>query len=317
MDIQDFRQVSSNGNRYPPAVVDRTSKFFFGYPLASKGALEASRKLMELILKIKSDGGEEFTAQVVGHWYRWLNVTLTHGPADFARSQGAENRMGGWFQEALSILCQKWPLRWDHFVLLACWIQRVTPDLSLSAKMTPFCILFGRDARTQIDMMTLSIDGAESRGGLANVVADKHQAFVEVRDVLDKRPVDKDKARNALNAQFGRGSPGRHAKVGDQVMVKKAHSSLSRPGIHPKLSHDHWTAPWTVVSIPRPESSLVVNLNGCSIRRRTVGGERQVLVPSAGRPAPRARRRVCTRGLGTRLGSGRSIHSGVIRVHSV
>ena len=32
MDIQDFRQVSSNGNRYPPAVVDRTSKFFFGYP---------------------------------------------------------------------------------------------------------------------------------------------------------------------------------------------------------------------------------------------------------------------------------------------
>ena len=237
-------------------------------------------------------------------------MTLTHGPADFARSQGAAERMGGWFQEVLSILCQKWP----HYVLPACGIQWVTPDPSSPANLTPFRILL---SRVTIDTMTLSIDGAESRGGLANVVADKHQAFVEVRDVLDKRPVDKDKARNALNAQFGRGSPGRHAKVGDQVMVKKAHSSLSRPGIHPKLSHDHWTAPWTVVSIPRPESSLVVNLNGCSIRRRTVGGERQVLVPSAGRPAPRARRRVCTRGLGTRLGSGRSIHSGVIRVHSV
>lgn len=53
--------------------------------------------------------------------------------------------------------------------------------------MTPFRILFGRDARTQIDTITLSIDGAEFRGGLDSFEADKHQAFVEVREVLDKR----------------------------------------------------------------------------------------------------------------------------------
>ena len=151
--------------------------------------------------------------------------------------------MGGWFQEALSILCQKWPLRWDHFVLLACWIQRVTPDLSLSAKMTPFCILFGRDARTQIDMMTLSIDGAEFRGGPDSFAANKHQAIVEVRDMLDKRQGDKDNALDALNAQVGRGSPGKYVKVGDLVIVTEADSSLARQRIHPKLSHDHWTAP--------------------------------------------------------------------------
>ena len=101
MDIQDFHQVSSNGNRYMRVVVDRASTFLFEYPLASKGALEVSRKLMELILtsgvpqSIKSDGGEEFTAKEVGHLCRWLNVTLTHGPADFGRSQGAAERMGG------------------------------------------------------------------------------------------------------------------------------------------------------------------------------------------------------------------------------
>ena len=192
MDIQDFHQVSSNGNRYLLVVVDRASKFLFGYPLASKGALEVSRKLMEMLTfgvpqSIRSDGGGEFTAQVVGHLCRWLNVTLTHGPADFARSQGTAERMGGWFQEVLSILCQKWPLRWDQYVLPACWVQRVTPDPALPANMTPFRVLFGRDARTQIDAMTLSIDGAEFRGGLDSVVADRHQAFVEVRNVLVKR----------------------------------------------------------------------------------------------------------------------------------
>ena len=155
--------MSSNDNRCLLVVVDRASKFLFGYPLASTGALEVRWKLMELMLtfgvpqSIRSDGGGEFTAQVVGHLCIWLNATLTHGPADFTRSQGEAERMGGWFQEVLSILCQKWPPRWDHYVLPACWIQRVTSDPSLPTNMTPFRILFGRDARTQIDTITLSL----------------------------------------------------------------------------------------------------------------------------------------------------------------
>ena len=101
MDIQDFHQVSSNGNRYMRVVVDRASTFLFEYPLASKGALEVSRKLMERTLtfgvpqSIMCDAGGRFTAQVVGPLCRWVDVTLTHGPADFARSQGAVERMGG------------------------------------------------------------------------------------------------------------------------------------------------------------------------------------------------------------------------------
>ena len=70
--------------------------------------------------------------------------------------------MGGWFQEVLSILCEQWQLRWDHCVFPACWIQWVTPDPSLPANMMPFRILFGRDARTQIDTWTLNIDGTSS-----------------------------------------------------------------------------------------------------------------------------------------------------------
>ena len=58
-------------------------------------------------------------------------------------------------------------------------------------------------------------------------MADKHQAFVQAKVVLEKRQADKDKARNALNAHIGRGSQGRHAKMGHLVMVEEADSSLA------------------------------------------------------------------------------------------
>lgn len=61
--------------------------------------------------------------------------------------------------------------------------------------------------------MTLDIVGAEFRGGLDSFVADEHQAFVAVRDVLEKRQADKSKTRDKLNAQTGRGLPRRHTKV--------------------------------------------------------------------------------------------------------
>ena len=58
--------------------------------------------------------------------------------------------------------------------------------------------------------------------------------------------------------------------MGDLVMIKEPDSLLAGQGVHAKLSHDHWTAPRKVVGIPRLGPSLVVNLNGHSIGRRTV-----------------------------------------------
>ena len=97
-------------------VADRARKFLVGYLLASMGPLEVSQKLMELMLtfgvpqSIRSDGGGKFMAQLIGYLCRWLNVALNHGPVDFARSKESAERIGGWLQEVLSILWQKWTL---------------------------------------------------------------------------------------------------------------------------------------------------------------------------------------------------------------
>ena len=84
----------------------------------------------------------------------------------------------------------------------------MTPDPALPSNATPFRVVFGRDARTQVDTISLSLDGSEFRGGLDSFVAGKHRAIAEVKAVLEKRRTN-NKPRSALNTHIGCGSPWR------------------------------------------------------------------------------------------------------------
>lgn len=64
-----------------------------------------------------------------------------------------------------------------------------------------------------------------------------------------QRQADKDRQREAANAEVDRVSPGRRVKVGDFVMVRESDSALSAQGTHPKLLHDYFTGPWVVTSL--------------------------------------------------------------------
>ena len=92
---------SEAGNRLLLVVVDRASKFLFAYPLPNKRAEGVARKLLELLLtfgiplSLRSDPGTEFTAEVVQHFCKWLNVAIDYGPTDHPRAQGAVERLGG------------------------------------------------------------------------------------------------------------------------------------------------------------------------------------------------------------------------------
>ena len=131
----------------------------------------------------------------------------------------------------------------------------MTHDPALPSNTTPFRVLFSRDARTQIDKMTLSLDGSEFRGGLDSFVAEKHQAFMEVKAVLEKRRNDMDKARNASNAHIGRGSPGWHATMGDLVMVNRPEDEVKDSST--PLQLDVFYARWEVYQVadcsPKPD----------------------------------------------------------------
>ena len=121
MDILNIDTPSLSGNKYVLLVVDRASKFPFGFPLEIKHAVGVARVLAELCLTfgvprvIRCDGGKEFGAEVVTRLCRWLHADIVFGPVDHPRGQGVVERSGGWLQELLAGLCRSWPERWDEY----------------------------------------------------------------------------------------------------------------------------------------------------------------------------------------------------------
>ena len=73
---------SGAGDKHLLVIVDRASKFLFAHPLPNKTAANVAKKLLELLLtfgiplSLRSDPGTEFTAEVVKHLCKWLNLTI-------------------------------------------------------------------------------------------------------------------------------------------------------------------------------------------------------------------------------------------------
>ena len=78
----DMGARSEARNKYLLVVVERVSKFLFAYPLPNKTAENMAKKLFELLLafgiplSLHSDLVTEFTADLVLHFYKWLNATI-------------------------------------------------------------------------------------------------------------------------------------------------------------------------------------------------------------------------------------------------
>ena len=270
IDIHDMGARSVAGNKYLLVIVDRASKFLFACPLANKTAKNVAKKLLELLLtfgislSLRSDPGTEFTAEVVQHFCKWLNVTIDYGPTDHPRAQGAVERLGGWIQETLAEPCKTWPRRWDEYVQPALWLHRTTPDPRLPCKATPFLFLFGRDCRTQMDATFPSPDG-EGTDGLHNLIEDKSESLRQVREVrrdLQHRHEQRRLRREHQNAGIRCTSTGTRLKQGDLVLAKKADSALHNDCVHVKLTHERWTGPWTVTAVITPGLCYRVTLQG-------------------------------------------------------
>ena len=143
MTIHDIGARSEAGHKHLFVIVNRASKFLFTYPLPNKTAENAVKKFLELLLTFgmplspRSDPGTEFTAEIVQHLCKWLNVTIDHGPTDHPRAQGAVERLGGWIHEILVELPKCWPRRWDEYVQPALWLHRTTPTLGCQARPPP------------------------------------------------------------------------------------------------------------------------------------------------------------------------------------
>ena len=146
----------------------------------------------------------------------------------------------------------------------ALWLHRTTPDPRLPNKATPFCLLFGRDCRTQMDATSPSPDN-ENTDGLHNLIADKSENLRQVQEVrkdLQHRHQQRHLRREHQNAGIKCTSTGTQVKPSDLVLVNEADSALHNGCVHTKLTHGRWTGPWTVTAVITPGLCYRVTLQG-------------------------------------------------------
>ena len=276
MDILKIDTPSLSGNKYVLLVVDRASKFPFGFPLETKQAVGVARVLTELCLTfgvprvIRCDAGEEFGAEVVTHLCRWLHADIVFGPSDHPRGQGAVERLGGWLQELLAELCRSWPERWDEYVSPAIWIKSTLPDVALPSNMTPCELLFGREPRTSLDSLVHLSAETEQSGVLNNFVERRKHDLREVRLALEKQHKLRVTARARANASISRPSAGVALEKGSLVLVRESESSKHRDNRGRKLQDDLYTGPWRVTEVLQTGLSMQVTMHGRKQRTRNV-----------------------------------------------
>ena len=104
-------------------------------------------------------------------------MTIAYEPADHPRAQGTVERLGGWLHEALGELSRLGLA--DGTSVYSRHCGSIVPRQTCAFRA--FRLLFGRDARTQLDATHLKMGGGDFRGGMHSYVADKRQAYKEVR----------------------------------------------------------------------------------------------------------------------------------------
>ncbi|CAB1096027.1 unnamed protein product [Ectocarpus sp. CCAP 1310/34] len=276
MDILKIDKPSLTGNNYILLVVDRASKFPFGFPLETKQAVGAARVLVELCptfgvpRTIHCDGGSGFGAEVVKHPCRWLRADIVFSGADHPRGQGAVERLREWLQELLAELCRSWPDRWDDYLYPSIWIKLTLPDTVLPSHMTPFELLFGRKPGTTLDSLVPLTDETGAEGGLDNFVERRKQNLREVRMVLERWHELRVAARAKANATFEKSSAGVAVGRNSLVLIRETESRRHRDRRERKLQHDLYTGPWKVTDVIQPGLSVEVSLHGRRKRSRRV-----------------------------------------------
>ena len=192
-----------------------------------------AKKLLEMLLifgiplSIRSNPSTEFTAEVVQHLCKWLNVTIDYGPLDRPKAQGVVRRLRGWIHETLVERFKTWPRRWDEYAQPALWLHRTTPVPRLPGKVTPSLLRFGRDCGTQMDATTPSPDD-EGMEILHNLIADKGKTLRQLQNVcndLQHRYEQRRLRRKHQNAEIRGTFTGTRVKQGYLVLVKEAGSA--------------------------------------------------------------------------------------------
>lgn len=103
----------------------------------------------------------EFTPQILPNMCKWLGITLGHGPEDLPGAQGAVKRMAGVAPRIVVRALPRMASATGRVCTTSLLDPTTMPNPRSTTRATPFRLLFGQEARIQLDTLTPGIDGTD------------------------------------------------------------------------------------------------------------------------------------------------------------
>ena len=245
IDIMGPLPRSSKGNQYVLVVVDHFTKWTEAFPMPNQEASTVAKKLVsEFISKfgvpyeILTDQGSQFQSNLFTELARMLGIDKTRTTAYHPMANGLVERFNRTLEMMLSMYISETQRDWDQFIPLLMLAYRTTPQES--TKVTPFRMMFGREANLPIDLI---LGRPPSHQGIN---LDSNEYVWELREkmetVFDIARKNLEKSAMHQKRLYDRKIGGKAFKEGDLVWLAVTGKKI---GISPKLQR-RWRGPFRV-----------------------------------------------------------------------
>ena len=151
-------EKSSDGKENVLVITDIFTKWTVTVPTKDQTAVTVARALIREWfqrfgppLRLHSDQGRNFEAEVVRELCRFYRVTRSHSTPYHPEGNAQVERYNRTLHDLLRTLPQKQKKRWPEHLPHVTWAYNTTPHASTG--YTPFYMLFGRDARLPVDLL--------------------------------------------------------------------------------------------------------------------------------------------------------------------
>lgn len=157
-----------NGNRFILVVCDYFTKWPEAYPIPDHKAVTVANKLVEewisrygLMQTLHSDQGREFESEIFQTLMQQLRIHKTRTTPYHPQSDGLAERLNRTLKNMLSKLVNGNQDNWDSLIPQTLLAYRTATQSSTG--VTPYRMMFGREARLPVDVMVDSEPPNEKR----------------------------------------------------------------------------------------------------------------------------------------------------------
>eukprot|EP00731_Ephydatia_muelleri_P006147 Em0003g395a len=244
VDILGPLPESRRGNRYILVAGDHFTHWMEAYAIPNQEAETVAQKLTEELFfrfsppeQLHSDQGRQFESELVAQICKILNISKSRTTPYHPQGDGLVERFNRTLLDMLATTAERKPFEWEDHLQRVCFAYNTS--VHPTTGYTPFFLMFGRQARLPLDLMT-GTGGSKDRSygeHAQNLKESLQDAYDTVRNTAGMQ-------QQRQKDLYDKRAHGKPYIIGDYVWL---HSPVVPRGGSRKLHHP-WTGPYKVIT---------------------------------------------------------------------